>query len=265
MRGPTPLELQISTILADAQHEGHPLKEALGQLWNVHHELIERLERIARVSDGYQSMARERELSLSARVEKQLRQVEKIARISDRYQSMMQDLNISLREASTHDALTGIANRRLLTERLREEVERARRYNRPMSIAMLDIDRFKVINDAHGHGVGDNVLVEVVRVMEAEVREQDLCGRWGGEEFLILMPESPLETAVRVMQRLGASIASLVIRVNDEQLAVTASVGVAQLQGDETYSSTINRADAALMRAKRAGRNRCERADNLAS
>jgi len=261
MRGPTPLELQVSKLLADAQHEGHPLKEALGQLWNVHHELIERLERIARVSDGYQSIARERELSLSARFEKQLRQVEKIARISDRYQTMMQDLNISLREASTHDALTGIANRRLLTDRLRDEVERARRYDRPLSIAMLDIDRFKVINDGHGHEVGDSVLVEVVRVMEAEIREQDLCGRWGGEEFLILMPESTLDTAERVMQRLGASIASLVVRVNDEQLSVTASMGVAQLQGEETYSSTINRADAALMRAKRAGRDRCERAE----
>lgn len=261
MRGPTPLELHISTLLADEQHEGHPLKEALSQLWGAHHELIERLERIARVSDGYQSLAREREISLSARFEKQLRQVEKIARISDRYQSMMQDLNISLREASTHDALTGIANRRLLTERLRDEVERARRYDRPLSIAMLDIDRFKVINDGHGHDVGDSVLMEIVRVMEAEVREQDLCGRWGGEEFLILLPESSLDTAERVMQRLSASIAALVIRVSDEQLAVTASVGIAQLHGDESYSSTINRADAALMRAKQAGRNRCERAD----
>lgn len=261
MRGLTPLELQVTSLLADTQHDGHPLKETLGQLWQAHHELIERLERIARVSDGYQSLARERELSLSARFEKQLRQVEKIARISDRYQRMMQDLNISLREASTHDALTGIANRRLLTERLREEVERARRYGRPLSIAMLDIDRFKVVNDGHGHEVGDSVLVEVVRVMEAEIREQDLCGRWGGEEFLILMPESTLEVAERVMQRLGTSIASRVIRVNDEQLTITASMGVAQLQGEENYSSVINRADAALLRAKREGRARCERAE----
>lgn len=261
MRGPTPLEQQIGTLLADAQHENHPLKEVLSELWQAHQGLLERIERIARVSDGYQSLAREREMTLSARFERQLRQLEKVARISDRYQSMMQDLNISLREASTHDALTSIANRRLLTERLREEVERARRYGRPLAIAMLDIDRFKVINDGHGHEVGDSVLVEVVRVMEAEIREQDLCGRWGGEEFLILMPESDIDTAERVMQRLGASIASLVIRVNDEQLNVTVSMGVAQLQGDETYSSTVNRADAALMRAKRAGRDRCERAE----
>ncbi|MBF6623083.1 MAG: GGDEF domain-containing protein [Pseudomonas stutzeri] len=261
MRGTTPLEQQVSTLLADTRHEGHPLKEALSQLWGAHHDLLERIERIARVSDGYQSLARERELCMSARFEKQLRQLEKVARISDRYQTMMQDLNISLREASTHDALTGIANRRLLTERLRDEVDRARRYERPLSIAMLDIDRFKVINDAHGHEVGDHVLVEVARVMEAEIREQDLCGRWGGEEFLILMPETMIDTAERVMQRLGASIASLVVRIDDQQLNVTVSMGIAQLQGEESYSSAINRADAALMCAKRAGRDRCERAE----
>lgn len=261
MRGQTPLEQQVSSLLADSQHDGHPLKEALSQLWNAHHDLLERIERIARVSDGYQSLARERELGLSARFEKQLRQLEKVARISDRYQTMMHDLNISLREASTHDALTGIANRRLLSDRLHEEAERAKRYSRPLSIAMLDIDRFKVINDGHGHEVGDSVLTEIVRVMEAELREQDLCGRWGGEEFLILMPESTLETAELAMQRLRASIASWVMRVGNDRLEVTASIGVAQLHADETYSSMINRADAALMRAKRDGRNRCERAE----
>ncbi len=258
MRGPSPLEQEVINLLADPQFEGHPLKEALSQLWGAHHDLLGRIERIARVSDGYQSIARERELSLSARFDKQLRQLEKVARISDRYQMMMQDLNASLREASTLDTLTGIANRRLLTERLREESERAKRYGRPLAVVMLDIDRFKVINDEHGHEVGDRVLIEVVRVMEAEIREQDLCGRWGGEEFLIVMPECTAQTAWAVMRRLGDSIAALGVRVNDELLGVTASMGVAELHLDETYSSTINRADIALLRAKRSGRNRCE-------
>ncbi|EXF46383.1 putative GGDEF domain protein [Pseudomonas sp. BAY1663] len=261
MRGPTPLEQQVIILLDDPQHEGNPLREALDQLWDAHNDLIGRIERIARVSDGYQSIARERELSLSARLDKQLRQLEKIARISDRYQMMLRDLNISLHEASTLDSLTGIANRRLLTERLREESERAKRYGRPMCVVMLDIDRFKLINDEYGHEVGDRVLIEVVRVMEAETREQDLCGRWGGEEFLILMPESTAEEAEVVMQRLRDSIAALAVRVNNDLLSVTASMGVAELRPDETYSSTINRADVALLRAKRSGRNRCERAD----
>src|SRR3546814_10042346 len=88
---------------------------------------------------------------------------------------------------------------------------------------MLDIDRFKVINDEYGHEVGDRVLIEVVRVMESEIREHDLCGRWGGAEFLILMPESSAEMACTVMRRLGDSIAALGVRVNDDLLGVTRS------------------------------------------
>ena len=260
MREPASLEQEVRDALADPKHDGDPLHAVLGRLWEAHYGLLGRLERIARVSDGYQSIARQREQSLAARFEKELRRLEKVSRISDRYQNMMRDLNIALREASTHDALTGIANRRLLTERLREESERSKRYTRPLSIAMLDIDRFKGINDEHGHEIGDYVLIEVVRVMEAEVRDHDLCGRWGGEEFLILMPETPLAKAEHVTERLRNSIASLSVRVNNEPLSVTVSVGVAELRPDENYSSAINRADAALLLAKRNGRDRCETA-----
>jgi diguanylate cyclase (GGDEF)-like protein len=261
MRGQNPLESQVLESLSDPENQGHPLHETLGQLWEAHHSLLNRIERIARVSDGYQSIVRDREMTLSARFDKQLRQLEKVARISDRYQTMLRDLNIALKEASTHDALTGIANRRLLTERLREETERAKRYSRPLCVVMVDIDRFKAINDDHGHEVGDNVLMEVVRVMEAEIREQDLCGRWGGEEFLLLMPETSTESAVRIMERLRQAVAKLRVRVNDDSLSVTVSLGMAQLRHDENYSSAINRADVALLRAKRNGRDRYELAD----
>lgn len=262
MRGQNPLENQIVESLADPQNQDHPLRETLSQLWEAHHNLLNRIERIARVSDGYQNIVRDREMSLSARFDKQLRQLEKVARISDRYQKMMRDLNIALTEASTHDALTGIANRRLLTERLRDETERAKRYSRPLCIVMIDIDRFKVINDEYGHEVGDHVLMDVVRVMEAEIREHDLCGRWGGEEFLVMMPETTSEQAVRVMERLRQAVAKLRVRVNDDSLSVTVSLGLAQLRPDENYSSTINRADMALLRAKRNGRDCYELADD---
>jgi len=261
MRGHNPLETQVVESLGDPQNQDNPLHDTLRQLWEAHHNLLNRIERIARVSDGYQSIVREREMSLSARFDKQLRQLEKVARISDRYQTMMRDLNIALREASTHDALTGIANRRLLTERLREESERAKRYARPLCVVMVDIDRFKVINDEHGHEVGDNVLMEVVRVMEAEIREHDLCGRWGGEEFLLMMPETTRDQAVRVMERLRQAVANLRVRINDNALSVTVSLGMAELRADENYSSAINRADVALLRAKRNGRDRYELAD----
>ena len=261
MRGHNPLEAQIVESLADPLNQDNPLHDTLRQLWEAHHNLLNRIERVARVSDGYQSIVREREMSLSARFDKQLRQLEKVARISDRYQTMMRDLNIALKEASTHDALTGIANRRLLTERLREETERAKRYSRPLCVVMIDIDRFKLINDEHGHEVGDNVLMEVVRVMEAEIRDHDLCGRWGGEEFLLLMPETTRDQAVRVMERLRQAVANLRVRINDDTLSVTVSLGMAELHANENYSSAINRADVALLRAKRNGRNRYELAE----
>jgi len=261
MRGHNPLESQVVESLADLHNQGHPLHDTLSQLWEAHNNLLNRIERIARVSDGYQSIVRDREMTLSARFDKQLRQLEKVARISDRYQVMMRDLNIALTEASTHDALTGIANRRLLTDRLREESERAKRYSRPLCLVMVDIDRFKAINDSHGHEIGDNVLVEVVRVLEAEIREHDLCGRWGGEEFLVMMPETTRDHAVLSMERLRQAVASLRVRVNDDSLSVTVSLGMAELRADENYSSAINRADVALLRAKRNGRDRYELAD----
>jgi len=261
MRGPQPLEQEIAELLAEPEHEAHRLHDALARLWGAHRDLLERIERIARLSDGYQSIARERELSMTARFEKQLHRLEKVARISDRYQSMMRDLNVALKEASTHDALTGIANRRLLTERLREESERVRRYTRPLCLALLDIDHFKRINDDYGHEVGDQVLIEIARVMEAELRDHDLCGRWGGEEFLVLMPETDAERAALVTERLRRALEALVVRANDEPLSVTVSIGLAELQREENYSKAINRADVALLKAKRSGRNRCERAD----
>merc|ERR1712015_476793 len=102
MRGQKPLENQVLESQSDPQNQDHPLHETLGQLWEAHHSLLNRIERIARVSDGYQSIVRDREMTLSARFDKQLRQLEKVARISDRYQTMLRDLNIALKEASTH-------------------------------------------------------------------------------------------------------------------------------------------------------------------
>ncbi|HCE6607956.1 TPA: biofilm formation regulator diguanylate cyclase SiaD [Pseudomonas aeruginosa] len=216
-----------------------------------------RLERIARISDGFQSMAREQNLSLSERYHKQLRRLEKVARISDRYQQMMRDLNLALKEASIRDPLTGLPNRRMLLERLREENERSQRHGQSYVLAMLDVDFFKQVNDTWGHDSGDRVLVEIARAMESELREYDLCGRWGGEEFLLLLPQTRLQDAGPVLERVRDSVRTLAVRVDTEALSVTASVGVTEHRIGETYSQTVNRADAALLDAKRSGRDKC--------
>lgn len=189
------LDAWIDGLLADPQFHGHPLHQALARLRQQSLEQLVRLERIARISDGFQSMAREQNLSLSERYHKQLRRLEKVARISDRYQQMMRDLNLALKEASIRDPLTGLPNRRMLLERLREENERSQRHGQSYVLAMLDVDFFKQVNDTWGHDSGDRVLVEIARAMESELREYDLCGRWGGEEFLLLLPQTRLQDA----------------------------------------------------------------------
>ena len=168
------LDAWIDGLLADPQFHGHPLHQALARLRQQSLEQLVRLERIARISDGFQSMAREQNLSLSERYHKQLRRLEKVARISDRYQQMMRDLNLALKEASIRDPLTGLPNRRMLLERLREENERSQRHGQSYVLAMLDVDFFKQVNDTWGHDSGDRVLVEIARAMESELREYDL-------------------------------------------------------------------------------------------
>ena len=249
------LEVQIQTLLDSGEYEDSPLSAPLRELWMAHQDLARRIDRISHISDGFQSLAKQREQSLTERLNKQLRQLEKVARISDRYQNMMRDLNEALREASTHDALTGLANRRLLIEKLKKEVERYARYQRPFSIAMLDVDHFKGINDRYGHEVGDGALIEIARVLDAEIRENDLCGRWGGEEFLILLPETGDQAAGLVMERVRNAVERLTIRVQDESVYMTVSIGVAEHRKESSYSDTISRADHALLVAKRGGRN----------
>lgn len=257
----TQLEERIGQLLDDATHRDNPLYPALQELWQAHHELTQRIERISHISDAYQSMARQRELSLSERVHKQLRQLEKVARISDRYQKMMRDLNIALHEASTHDPLTGLGNRRLLIERLREESSRASRSHTTFCLAMLDIDHFKRINDRLGHEVGDKVLTEIARVLDAEVRDSDICGRWGGEEFLILLPDTSPEDALQVIERVRLAVHRLNLHVHQGELNLSLSAGIAGHRPGENYSETVNRADGALLQAKQRGRNLCRLAD----
>ena len=255
------LSQRVTDLLAEASYREHPLYAPLDQVWQQYQDLARRIERISKISDSYQSIAKERELSLAEKLDKQLRQLEKLARISDRYQQIMRDLNTALKQASTQDELTGIANRRLLLERLKQEYSRNQRDGQPLTLAMLDLDYFKRINDAHGHDIGDKVLVETARVIQAQLRAHDLCGRWGGEEFLFVLPDTELSMGAQVMERVLTSVRSMEIRLNDESLSITASAGVAQQLPAENYSDTINRADRALMLAKRNGRDRLHGSD----
>ncbi|KRB79136.1 diguanylate cyclase [Noviherbaspirillum sp. Root189] len=252
------IELRVETLLADPEYQDNPLRFALDELYAEFRGLLRQIDRITRISDRYQSVSIAEKLSVTDRYHKQLRQLEKIARISDRYQSMMRDLNEALKEASTRDALTGIGNRRMLMERVKIEVGRAERMERPMTLALLDVDRFKAVNDAHGHEAGDKALIEIARAIESGIRDYDICGRWGGEEFMVIMPEIGATEAAAVVERVRNAIAGLNLVAGDISLELSASFGIAERRNGESVSDTIKRADAALFDAKRGGRNRYE-------
>ncbi|MBX3705636.1 MAG: diguanylate cyclase [Pseudomonadales bacterium] len=156
------------------------------------------------------------------------------------------------------DPLTGLSNRRYFMQRLHEEIERARRHGHPLSVALLDLDHFKIINDTFGHDAGDQVLRAVARTIFGVKRSSDVAARFGGEEFALLLPETDPAGAARVAERLREAIESLLVpRPAGAPLSVTTSIGVATLHSPEAgLDNLLIRADRALYDAKRAGRNR---------
>lgn len=161
---------------------------------------------------------------------------------------------------ATHDSLTGLMNRQGILERLDKELARAARQQSPVSIAMADLDHFKKINDTHGHLAGDAVLREAASRMRASVRVYDHIGRYGGEEFLVVLPGCPEEGAVQQGERLRACVSASPIVTPEGPVRVTLSLGVASAGPDQTQMELLQAADDALYRAKRNGRDRIETA-----
>ena len=247
----------IAQLVARPEHRDNPLREPLQKLFAHCESQRERLERLVRISDGYHSISRDRSLSLAEQYDKQLRRLEKLARISDRYQNSLRELSEALRTSALQDPLTGLDNRRALMERLREESERATRKGLPYGLAILDVDRFKTINDRFGHDAGDKALCAISAAIRHSLRDYDVCGRWGGEEFLVLLPDTSAEFAAQVTERIRAHIEQLTIDLpNGESPRLTASFGLTQYRPGESFSDTVNRADARLLEAKAQGRNR---------
>lgn len=168
-----------------------------------------------------------------------------------------------LRELATTDPLTRLLNRRALRERIALEDRRQQREPKPLSFVLADVDHFKAINDQHGHEVGDQVLVQVAAALSEGMREVDHLARWGGEEFLIVLPDTDEATAAQVAERLRQAVAQL--RTSGAQgHAVTVTLGVAQRSAAESPDQAISRADEALYAGKRAGRDRVVCASDVA-
>ncbi|PSB38814.1 GGDEF domain-containing protein [Aphanothece cf. minutissima CCALA 015] len=243
-------------VLADQRYDNDPVRDLLARLWHRIEEQVDRLERVADISDLYQSHVLESNRSLTNRYEKQLRQIKRVVRISDLYQASLKEVNLSLFEASTHDALTGISNRRFMAERCLEEDQRASRHGSTYSMIILDVDHFKLINDEYGHATGDLMLVDFVKALSSSLRHYDIIARWGGEEFLALLIDADLSTAEGVAKRMLANIRNMRVSIDDMELQLTASMGLTEHKADENYDATFRRADKALLMAKNGGRDR---------
>jgi diguanylate cyclase (GGDEF)-like protein len=173
----------------------------------------------------------------------------------------LRNLEIAERRAAT-DALTGLPNARAVRDTAKRMVAHANRSESPLAVALLDLDHFKGINDTYGHGAGDEVLAIAAEVMRTSLRESDFVGRYGGEEFLLLLPDSDVDDAVVLLEKLREAIAQISVISVDR--AITASIGVASLPEDGSDSdSLIRAADRALYAAKSNGRNRIETANAI--
>ena len=168
------------------------------------------------------------------------------------------ELTLKTRELeilSATDRLTRVYNRLKLDEFLKSEYDRYKRHGKQLSLILLDIDLFKTVNDTHGHQVGDEILCEVAGMLQSRVRKTDILGRWGGEEFMIICPETGLEGATLLAEQLRCTLATHDFPIVH---STTASFGVTELGPDDTITTIMSRVDAAMYKAKEGGRNRVE-------
>lgn len=187
---------------------------------------------------------------------KLVRRFNKIVSISDGYQSQLMDLNARLEFSARTDLLTGLANRWEIMARLESEKSRSERYHKKFSILICDLDHFKGINDSHGHMAGDRVLRAVAEILRAHIRAGDFCGRWGGEEFLIILPETDLPKARSVADKLLANVRKTAVPWEGQKIATTMSMGVGAFRPGMSIDECLKKVDDALFIAKAGGRDR---------
>jgi len=278
--------------LAELEGKPDPLSAELYETLSAGLKLAERFDKVVAISDKFQSildqsqpraamtaskaatsglglrdekpwldqvmkMADPSVQKLVGQYKKLQNQLRKIVSISDHYQAELQDAALSLEKMARVDYLTNLSNRRDMVDRLEVELARSMRHGTPLSLILFDIDRFKAVNDQHGHEQGDHALTAVAAALKARVRRTDVCARWGGEEFLILCPNTKREEALVVAEKCRQGVEELVIGPPHDPIKVTISGGVGSAeQVPDDWNNLVAMADEALYRAKEGGRNR---------
>lgn len=169
----------------------------------------------------------------------------------------IQEMSQTFEKQAMQDPLSGLLNRRGMGEKLQNEFDRSQRYKNNLTVMMCDIDHFKVVNDQYGHDKGDEVIKNLGVTLQSELRKQDSLARWGGEEYLFLLPETNGEQAMQLAEKLRCKIAETQYTQDDKTFSVTVSIGLHQISATDTINQAISKADSNLYKAKEQGRNRC--------
>ncbi len=212
----------------------------------------QRLEFIGSALERFRTSESEREKLLANQLEAMQEKVAAMEAHSEQMQAQVREE----RQRALTDLLTQLPNREAWQERLSFEYNRWLRYRHPLTVAVLDVDLFKRINDSYGHKAGDRVLQLVAREMSTRLRSTDFIARFGGEEFVVLLPETPTDEARKVLDSLREHVSGLPFHFSGEPVSITFSAGLTGFQDDDTEESVFDRADRALYQAKDEGRNR---------
>ena len=276
------LEHQLKDIILNQKVARQKTLDAQNEMRKMLAAFVDRLSKMAQSTGTFHSKLEE-----GARLIEQAKSLEDIAPvlqemvlatkaiasdsvgIRDELGSMREQVNATQQEIiklhqeldrvsvqARHDTLTGALNRKGLEEALEREISTVRRKETPLSVAMLDIDNFKKLNDALGHALGDSALTHLATVARECMRPQDTLARYGGEEFVVLLPDTQLDSGVEAMTRLQRELTKRFFLAGEEKILITFSAGVAQVNGNESGMEAIRRADEAMYLAKRSGKNR---------
>jgi diguanylate cyclase (GGDEF)-like protein len=240
------------------------------QIYQKELQWLERAMSIQAKPDHPREVLVKEYIELGIEFEKLLKKTIKITRVGDSNQrkllaaneqieSQKEELSLAYQKLdliSREDPLTQLSNRRDFKERFETEILRFERHHKPFSVLMGDIDDFKAVNDTYGHECGDFVLVRVAELIRSAVRKLDSVGRWGGEEFILLLPETPIDGAVKVAEEIRKRMEDASFSYQDSHLSITITIGVCQFGQGMEISACIAEADKALYQGKNQGKNR---------
>ena len=266
--------LDIDNYLADSDHDQNEslkateaFKESLSldlndlqenlsgndDMESVRHNIDAHLQKLKLKLDDHLHDAEQRYQQAQERNQELDKKLSKMQERGDKMKKVIQ----KERQKAQTDALTGIPNRLAFDKQIQREFARCERYEQTCCLAVIDVDKFKSVNDNFGHKAGDKVLKTVAEVCAEHIRESDFLARYGGEEFVVLLPQTKLDDAVAAAEKLRFEIEKCHFHYNDDEVPVTISIGIAEYQTEDAASSLFERADKCLYEAKESGRNRC--------